>query len=106
MGLAASKLFQMLNFKQPTRVLMIGLDAAGKTCTLYKLKLGEVVMSIPTVGFNVETVEYRNLTMTIWDVGGQDKIRALWYAIAHRLGLVHTFSRSRLAATVTFNGSR
>jgi len=78
MGLAASKLFEMLNFKQPTRVLMLGLDAAGKTCTLYKLKLGEVVTSIPTVGFNVETVQYRNLSMTIWDVGGQDKIRTLW----------------------------
>eukprot|EP00967_Tisochrysis_lutea_P090364 scaffold129256_cov30-Tisochrysis_lutea.AAC.1 len=78
MGLAASKLFEMLNFKKPTRVLMLGLDAAGKTCTLYKLKLGEVVTSIPTVGFNVETVNYRNLAMTIWDVGGQDKIRSLW----------------------------
>jgi ADP-ribosylation factor protein 1 len=78
MGLAASKLLDMLTFRHPTRVLMLGLDAAGKTCMLYKLKLGEVVTSIPTVGFNVETVQYRNLSMTIWDVGGQDKIRALW----------------------------
>merc|ERR1712217_867260 len=44
----------------------------------YKLKLGEVVTTIPTIGFNVETVEYKNLSFTVWDVGGQDKIRPLW----------------------------
>jgi ADP-ribosylation factor protein 1 len=37
---------------------MLGLDAAGKTTILYKLKLGEVVSSVPTIGFNVETVEF------------------------------------------------
>ena len=45
---------------------------------LYKLKLDELVSTIPTIGFNVEHVQYRNLHMTIWDVGGQDKIRVLW----------------------------
>merc|ERR1712154_71057 len=60
------------------RILMVGLDAAGKTTILYKLKLGEVVTTIPTIGFNVETVEYRNLSFTVWDIGGQDKIRPLW----------------------------
>merc|ERR1712076_146227 len=40
--------------------------------------LGEVVTTIPTIGFNVETVEYKNLSFTVWDVGGQDKIRPLW----------------------------
>jgi len=59
-------------------VLMLGLDAAGKTTILYKLKLGELVSVIPTIGFNVETLKYRKLTMTVWDVGGQDKIRSLW----------------------------
>jgi len=37
-------------------MLMVGLDAAGKTTILYKLKLGEVVSTIPTIGFNVEMV--------------------------------------------------
>jgi len=60
------------------RILMVGLDAAGKTTVLYKLKLGEVVTTIPTIGFNVETVEYKNINFTVWDVGGQDKIRPLW----------------------------
>ena len=51
---------------------MVGLDAAGKTTILYKLKLGEIVTTIPTIGFNVETVEYKNISFTVWDVGGQD----------------------------------
>ena len=57
---------------------MVGLDAAGKTTILYKLKLGEIVTTIPTIGFNVESVEYKNISFTVWDVGGQDKIRPLW----------------------------
>lgn len=58
--------------------MMVGLDAAGKTTVLYQLKLQEVLMTIPTIGFNVETVEYRNIRFTVWDIGGQDKIRSLW----------------------------
>lgn len=42
------------------------------------MKLGEVVTTIPTIGFNVETVQYKNIAITAWDVGGRDKIRALW----------------------------
>jgi len=64
--------------KKERRILLVGLDAAGKTTILYKLKLGELVTTIPTIGFNVETVTYKNLKFTIWDVGGQDKIRPLW----------------------------
>ena len=58
-------------------ILMVGLDAAGKTTILYKLKLGEVVFTVLTIGFNVETMEYKNLYFTVWDVGGQDKIQPL-----------------------------
>merc|ERR1719247_592209 len=68
----------LLGAKEEKRILMVGLDAAGKTTILYKLKLGEVVTTIPTIGFNVETVEYKNISFTVWDVGGQDKIRTLW----------------------------
>jgi small GTP-binding protein len=45
---------------------------------LYKLKLGENVNTIPTIGFNVESVSYKNINFTMWDVGGQDRIRPLW----------------------------
>nr|XP_051707452.1 ADP-ribosylation factor 4-like [Oryctolagus cuniculus] len=78
MGLTISSLFSRLLGKKQMRILMVGLDAAGKTTILYKLKLGEIVTTIPTIGFNVETVEYKNICFTVWDVGGQDKIRPLW----------------------------
>ena len=78
MGLAFSGLWQRMFCKGDRRILMVGLDAAGKTTILYKLKLGEIVTTIPTIGFNVETVEYKNISFTVWDVGGQDKIRPLW----------------------------
>ena len=78
MGSMFAKLFQGLLGKKEMRILMVGLDAAGKTTILYKLKLGEIVTTIPTIGFNVETVDYKNISFTVWDVGGQDKIRPLW----------------------------
>uniref|UniRef100_F6HSZ1 ADP-ribosylation factor n=1 Tax=Vitis vinifera TaxID=29760 RepID=F6HSZ1_VITVI len=78
MGLVISRLLKMLFAKREMRILMVGLDAAGKTTILYKLKLGEIVTTIPTIGFNVETVEYKNVSFTVWDVGGQHKIRPLW----------------------------
>merc|ERR1712107_201722 len=78
MGLAFTKMWDRIVGKQDMRILMVGLDAAGKTTVLYKLKLGEVVTTIPTIGFNVETVEYKNISFTVWDVGGQSKIRPLW----------------------------
>eukprot|EP01090_Pellita_catalonica_P013926 TRINITY_DN3428_c0_g3_i2.p2 TRINITY_DN3428_c0_g3~~TRINITY_DN3428_c0_g3_i2.p2 ORF type:complete len:183 (+),score=30.11 TRINITY_DN3428_c0_g3_i2:63-611(+) len=79
MGLSISSIFAGLwGGAQEVRVLMVGLDAAGKTTILYKMKLGEVIQTTPTIGFNVETVEYKNLKFSVWDVGGQDKIRKLW----------------------------
>ena len=64
--------------KKDVRILMVGLDTAGKTTILYQLKMGKTVKTIPTIGFNVETLDYKNLSITVWDVGGQDKIRVLW----------------------------
>ncbi|CAF3555159.1 unnamed protein product [Rotaria sp. Silwood1] len=65
---------------KPVRILMLGLDAAGKTTILYKVKLNENIQTIPTIGFNVETVSpCRGVSFTVWDVGGQEKIRGLWH---------------------------
>uniref|UniRef100_A0A3P8NUP4 ADP-ribosylation factor 5 n=1 Tax=Astatotilapia calliptera TaxID=8154 RepID=A0A3P8NUP4_ASTCA len=50
MGLTISSLFSRLFGKKQMRILMVGLDAAGKTTILYKLKLGEIVTTIPTIG--------------------------------------------------------
>lgn len=70
MGNIFQKLLSRLFDKREAWILMLGLDGAGKTTILFKLKLGEVVSSIPTIGFNVETVEYKNIKFTVWDVGG------------------------------------
>merc|ERR1712003_594526 len=84
-----AKALDAIKGKTEHRILMVGLDAAGKTTILYKLKLAEVVTTIPTIGFNVETVEYKNINFTVWDVGGQDKIRKLWrYYYQHTQGLI------------------
>ena len=54
MGILISTLMDRFFGPMPARICMLGLDNAGKTTILYKLKLGEVVSTIPTIGFNVE----------------------------------------------------
>jgi len=70
--------FRRFGTTTPVRLLMLGLDAAGKTTILYKMKLNETVNTIPTIGFNVETLNYKNLEFSCWDIGGQFKLRNLW----------------------------
>lgn len=67
------------SFHRETTVLVLGLDNAGKTATLYALQLGEPMpYTVPTVGFNVEAVKVGKLDIKMWDIGGQDSFRALW----------------------------
>ncbi|KKA29779.1 hypothetical protein TD95_005169 [Thielaviopsis punctulata] len=78
MGQSMSWLSGLLWTKKETRILILGLDNAGKTTLLYRLKIGEVVTTIPTIGFNVESVTYKNLHFNVWDLGGQTSIRPYW----------------------------
>mmetsp|Transcript_45124 Transcript_45124/g.71340 ORF Transcript_45124/g.71340 Transcript_45124/m.71340 type:complete len:181 (-) Transcript_45124:293-835(-) len=78
MGGVFAKVWDRFAGKHAAKIVMVGLDAAGKTTVLYNLRLGEVVTTVPTIGFNVETLEHRNVTFTVWDIGGQEKIRKLW----------------------------
>ncbi|KAJ8416037.1 hypothetical protein AAFF_G00380590 [Aldrovandia affinis] len=79
---------------QSLHVVVIGLDAAGKTSLLYRLKLREFVKTIPTKGFNTEKIKVavgnsRSTTFQVWDVGGQEKLRPLWKSYTRRTdGLV------------------
>lgn len=62
---------------------MVGLDSAGKTTALYRLKFGQYISTLPTIGFNCEKVKLnfekaKGVSFTIWDIGGQDKLRPLW----------------------------
>lgn len=67
--------FRGLLGSREMRILILGLDGAGKTTILYRLQVGEVVTTIPTIGFNVEQVTYKNLKFQVWDLGGQTSIR-------------------------------
>lgn len=78
MGQVFRKLFDSFFGSKEMKVVMLGLDAAGKTTILYKLHIGEVLSTVPTIGFNVEKVQYKNVQFTVWDVGGQEKLRPLW----------------------------
>eukprot|EP01107_Rhizomastix_libera_P002334 TRINITY_DN14035_c0_g1_i2.p1 TRINITY_DN14035_c0_g1~~TRINITY_DN14035_c0_g1_i2.p1 ORF type:complete len:184 (-),score=16.25 TRINITY_DN14035_c0_g1_i2:46-597(-) len=60
------------------QVLCVGLDGAGKTTILYRLKDNATVETIPTIGFNVETVRYGGTRFMVWDFGGQSTVRRLW----------------------------
>ncbi|KAL0984181.1 hypothetical protein UPYG_G00138210 [Umbra pygmaea] len=80
---------QFLQNFQSLHVVLIGLDAAGKTSLLYKLKLKEFVKTIPTKGFNMEKIKVavgssRAITFQVWDVGGQEKLRPLWKSYTRR----------------------
>mgnify|MGYP000029136270 FL=1 len=63
---------------EKAKILVLGVDNAGKTTLLYNLKVGELVSTVVTIGFNQETVESRHVNFTCWDVGGSKKARVLW----------------------------
>ncbi|XP_020784365.1 ADP-ribosylation factor-like protein 14 [Boleophthalmus pectinirostris] len=66
--------------QKQAHVLMLGLDGSGKTTLLYKLKFNESVWTVQTVGFNVESLDTdrSSLALTLWDIGGQRKMRPYW----------------------------
>lgn len=60
-------------------IVMLGLDSAGKSTLLYKLRYKDAFLTMPTVGFNVDMIEVgKDFTLTFWDIGGQKKMRELW----------------------------
>ena len=68
------------HFFKPTQILLLGLDNAGKTQILYCMKLGEAITTtVPTLGFNIEQIEYKNLKFKAWDLGGQTRFRQMWH---------------------------
>ena len=105
MGITISQFFRRMNdlyhsfSNREARILMVGLDAAGKTTILYKLKLNETVTTIPTIGFNVERVSpCKGVSFTVWDVGGQEKIRPLWrHYFQNTQGLIYVVGSSDVA---------
>ncbi|XP_028835021.1 ADP-ribosylation factor-like 4aa [Denticeps clupeoides] len=77
------RLFSALPFFHSLHIAIVGLDSAGKTTVLYRLRFDEFVNTVPTKGFNSEKVRValggsRAVTFHLWDVGGQEKLRPLW----------------------------
>ncbi|KAL1267923.1 hypothetical protein QQF64_033286 [Cirrhinus molitorella] len=75
--------FSNISAFQSLHIVMLGLDSAGKTTVLYRLKFNEFVNTVPTIGFNTEKIKLSNgtakgISCHFWDVGGQEKLRPLW----------------------------
>ncbi|KAI8145248.1 P-loop containing nucleoside triphosphate hydrolase protein [Fennellomyces sp. T-0311] len=68
MGIAFSNLWNRLFSKTQVKIIIVGLDNAGKTTILYKLLLNQVVTTTPTIGSNVEEIEYKNIRFLMWAV--------------------------------------
>ncbi len=80
MGQSISRFYKdkdLFVHKKRMDMFMLGLNNAGKTTILYKLKLGEIVTTTPTTGFNMEAFDYKDINFTAWDYGDQNKIRLL-----------------------------
>ena len=75
-----------LSKKKEFHVLVVGLDESGKTEAIYYMRSGQTTKTIPTIGFNIETIDYKGYTFSIWDCGGQDKIRVLWKHYVNKVG--------------------
>jgi ADP-ribosylation factor-like protein 5B len=72
MGFYLSKFWHKLSGQkdEQVKVVIVGMANSGKTTILYKLSLGEVIVTQPTIGSNVEEVQHENLKMQVWDLGG------------------------------------
>jgi len=77
MGLGLTKIWDHVLTGIDAKILLVGLDSAGKTTILSQLNIGETVETNSINGFNVENLEYRNLNVTVFNVG-ENKIRVLW----------------------------
>ncbi len=69
------------NFKKggtDLKILVLGLDNAGKTTLLRNLSQEDVSNTEPTRGFNVKTLVHENFNLNVWDLGGQQEIRQYW----------------------------
>ncbi|XP_011198330.1 PREDICTED: ADP-ribosylation factor-like protein 5B [Bactrocera latifrons] len=102
MGLLISKLWSMFG-NEEHKLVMVGLDNAGKTTILYQFLMNEVVHTSPTIGSNVEEVVWRNIHFLVWDLGGQQSLRAAWSTYYTNtefiIMVIDSTDRERLAVT-------
>ena len=80
MGSMFSRLYHLVGIKSMNKILILGLDGAGKTTILYKLLADRNVVCKPTINANIEQFEHKSTTFLMWDVGGPDNLRDQWSA--------------------------
>ena len=79
MGFLITKILDFFSgSKNNFKILILGIQNAGKTSILYRLSLGQFVKTTPTIGSNVEEINHNNVKMQAWDLGGQEKMRSVW----------------------------
>ncbi len=83
MGKNSSLLDALPTGQGTLHIVMLGLDSAGKTTALYRLKFDQYLNTVPTIGFNCEKIKgtvgrSKGINFLMWDVGGQEKLRPLW----------------------------
>ena len=79
MGVLFSRIWNNMFGSKEHKIVIVGLNNAGKTTILYHWHLGEAIKTQPTIGGNVEDVNFRNLKFTVWDLGGQEALRTSWH---------------------------
>ncbi|KAG1347864.1 hypothetical protein COCNU_06G016930 [Cocos nucifera] len=72
MGILFTRMLSSHFGNREVQIVVLGLDNARKTTILYRLQMGEVVSTVPTIGFNVETVQHNNIKLQVWDLGYRD----------------------------------
>ncbi|KAL7678252.1 hypothetical protein ACOME3_004482 [Neoechinorhynchus agilis] len=77
MGSFLSRLWSIF-YKHDHKVIIVGLDNAGKSTILYQFFLGHAVQTSPTIGSNTEEIRYKNTNFIMWDIGGQESQRSTW----------------------------
>nr|XP_019603078.1 PREDICTED: putative ADP-ribosylation factor-like protein 5C isoform X2 [Rhinolophus sinicus] len=77
MGQLIAKLMGVFG-KEEHKVIIVGLENAGKTTILYQFLMNEVVHTCPTIGSNVEEIVLRKTHFLMWDIGGQEALRSTW----------------------------
>ena len=79
MGFLFSKIIDLFSrSKNNFKILILGIQNAGKTTILYRLSIGQLVKTTPTIGSNVEEISYNNIKFQAWDLGGQESMRSVW----------------------------
>lgn len=79
MGFLFSKIIDFFSrSKNNFKIIILGIQNAGKTTILYRLSIGQLVKTTPTIGSNVEEISYNNIKFQAWDLGGQESMRTVW----------------------------